>query len=99
MAPKRSIPISLRGSQPRGVGQLIYAENNTGIPEVRELHGEAEPIGGAAALPDYRKVGLAQGVAPDQVVSIVRQSQQTIAFGSGKDGATGHGAPLANGGL
>jgi hypothetical protein len=54
---------------------MIDAEHNTGIAKIGELHSKAEPVRGSPALPDDRNIGGAQSVAPNQVVSVVRQSQ------------------------
>src|SRR5271163_2118940 len=79
--------------------QLIYAEHNAGIAKVAELHSKAEPVSRATTLPNNGQIGLTQGVTPDQVVSVVRQREQALPLGGGKDGTTGHVAPLENGRL
>jgi len=44
------------------------------------LHGEAQPVGRAAPLPNDGQVGVAERVVTDQLILGVRQRQQAVTF-------------------
>jgi hypothetical protein len=65
--------------------RLIDAQDDTRKAQVAELHGEAQPVGRAAPLPDDGQVGFAERVVTDQLILGVRQRQQAFALGGGQD--------------
>ncbi|SVW07112.1 Uncharacterised protein [Klebsiella pneumoniae] len=65
--------------------RLIDAQDDTRKAQVTELHGEAQPVGRAAPLPDDGEVGFAERVVTDQLILGVRQRQQAFALGGGQD--------------
>ncbi len=65
--------------------RLIDAQDDTKKAQVTELHGEAQPVGRAAPLPDDGEVGFAERVVTDQLILGVRQRQQAFALGGGQD--------------
>jgi len=55
------------GRQPgdQGVYRFVYlGQGSTGMTQQRELHGKAEPIGGATAAADKFLVRPGEGVVP-----------------------------------
>jgi hypothetical protein len=70
--------------------RLIDAKDDTRKAQVAELHGEAQPVGRAASLPDDGEVGFAERVVADQVLLGVRLRQQAFALGGGQDRTAGH---------
>ena len=64
------------------VGQRgVACQRITRVAQQTHLHREAEAVGGAAALPDQRQVGVRKTVVLNQVILTSGQNQQTGAFG------------------
>ena len=51
--------------------KLVHAQHDARVAEIAKLHGKAQPVRRAAALPDDGKIGFTEGIAPNQVVSVV----------------------------
>ena len=65
--------LELTGDQMKQSRQrkLIYAQHDPGISEVAKLHGKSQPVRRAAALPNDGEIGFTEGIATNQVVSVV----------------------------
>ena len=48
-----------------------HAQHDARVAEVAKLHGKAQPVRRASALPDDGEIGFTKGIAPNQVVSVV----------------------------
>ena len=70
--------------------RLIDAKNDAGKAQVAKLHGEAQPVGWPAPLPDDGEVGFVECVMSNQFVLGVRQRQQAFPLGGGQYGTTRH---------
>jgi hypothetical protein len=77
----------------RSKRQLGHAEHDAGKAQVAKLHGKAKLVGSATPLPNGRKIGLTQGVTPDQLIPVVGQGKQTLPLSGREDRATGHDGP------
>ena len=74
---------------------LIDAKDDTRKAQVAELHGEAQPVGRTAPLPDDGQVGVAERVVTDQFFLGVRQCQQVVTLGGGQDRTAWHGCSFS----
>ncbi len=92
LAPTFDIDLDLVGDQLQQGRKrwLIDAKDDTRKTQVAELHGEAQPVGRAAPLPDDGQVAFAERVVTDQVILGIRQRQQAFPLGGGQDGTTRH---------
>jgi hypothetical protein len=92
LAPALNADLELVGDQLQQGRErrLIDAKDDAGKTQVAELHGEAQPVGRAAPLPDDGQVAFAERVVTDQLILGVRQRQQAFALGGGQDRTAGH---------
>ena len=62
----------------------------TGVTQVADLYGKAEPIVGTAALANHRQVGFRESVVPNKFVVGRREREQLGALGIRQQPATWH---------
>lgn len=68
----------------------LGGQGESRMAEVAELHGETQPVMGAAPPPDHREVGVGEGVMADEFVDGLGESQQAGALGRRQPTAAGH---------
>jgi hypothetical protein len=83
--------MSLAARRPCLGYRLAGAQAEAGVAQQAELHGEAEPVGGAAPGADEREVRLVQDVVPGHLGAVGRDAEQAGALLGGQQGAAGHG--------
>jgi hypothetical protein len=81
----------------RSERELADSEDDTGKTEIAELNRKTQAVRRTAALLDDGKVGWNQSVSPNQIVTVVRQGEQTLPLGGAEDRTTGHDVPLEKG--
>ena len=87
----RSSPIcdAMKASISAG-GVSSDAEHAARKTQIGEMHGKAEPIGGAPALADQRQVFRREGVMPHDRRRLRRRIEQRCARLGGEDVTRGH---------
>ena len=74
---------------------FVRAECATGKPQISEMHGKAEPVGGAPPLTDHRQVFRRECVMPHDSRRIGRRIEKRRARLRGEDVTRGHGQARA----
>ena len=69
---------------------VLRLQGAAGIAQVAHLHSEAQAIMPTAVLPDYRKILLTEGVAPNEFGLLGRDRKQCDSLRSRQQGTTGH---------
>ena len=76
-----------------GGGVSSTPSATTGVAQIAELDGDAEPVVVTAVLPDERAIRTAQGVAANQLALIGGESQERLALGGIEHFAPWHECP------
>ena len=74
----RNLSLARNKMKQRRKWQRVHVKHDARKAQVTELHGKAQPVRRATPLPDDGKIGFAQGVSPDQILTVIGQGKQTL---------------------